>query len=65
MSPVFDPDAIASSDDEDEHDVEWLPAFWINGCPWRFIPYWDGRGLHLEIGTRAYLALDNLIEMGV
>lgn len=31
-------------------------AWWNNGHPQRFAARWAGRGLHLELGTRAYLA---------
>jgi hypothetical protein len=32
-------------------------TWWKDGSPLRFVPQWQGRGLHLELGTRAYRAL--------
>jgi hypothetical protein len=32
-------------------------GWWSDARPLRFDAKWLGRGLHLEIGTRAYLAL--------
>ena len=58
--PSYDPDLVeAPKYGVDLHDnvEEWESAFWLDDHAWRFAPYWDGRGLHLELGTRAYLDL--------
>ena len=58
--PVYDPDLAEKVQyNVDLHDniEEWTPIFWKDGQPQRFPSYWSGRGLHYEVGHRAYLAL--------
>jgi len=56
--PGYDPDANERIVDTSEYEeYDWTPEMWLQGSPWRFSPEWNGRGLHLEIGSRAYWAL--------
>ena len=59
MSPVYDPDLAEKRKYNVDigNEEEWSILYWRDGNPLRFDAIWAGRGLHLEIGTRAYLSL--------